>query len=115
MGASTREQIDIDFDALVAAAKKKRMKLSEMSVICGRTSSYLSTMGKTGHISREVYEDLKRRLRIDVGRKNEAAPETPEQMTITFPPQEVTLSAHTMHELARMIVGMLRGEEDDLK
>lgn len=108
--ASTREQVAIDFDELQEAARRKKMKLSEMSVICGRTSSYLSTMGKTGHISREVYEELKKRLRIDVAPRLAV----PEQMTLTFPPQEVTLTPETMRTLAEMIVGMMR-EEDDLK
>ena len=96
----TRKQINIDYDALVKAAEKKKMKLSKMSKICGRTSSYLSTMGKTGHISVDVYEALKERFQIDIGAKPQ---EIQEQLTLTFTPNEITLSPTTMREFAKII------------
>lgn len=112
----SRAQIAIDFNELEIAAKRKKMTLAQMSEICGRTSSYLATMGKTGHISREVYEDLKTRLKIDVAAK-ERPVEVPEQMTLALSPSEVTLSPETMRELARMIAAEIFGmaQEDDRK
>lgn len=113
--ARSRAQVFIDFEELEMAAKKKKMTLAQMSEICGRTSSYLSTMGKTGHISREVYEDLKTRLKIDVAAKERV--EVPEQMTLAISPSEVTLSPETMRELAKMVAGEIFGmvQEDDRK
>lgn len=113
--ARSRAQIAIDFEELEIAAKRKKMTLAQMSEICGRSSSYLSTMGKTGHISREVYEDLKTRLKIDVAAKERV--EVPEQMTLAISPSEVTLSPETMRELAKMIAGEIFGmvQEDDRK
>lgn len=111
--ARSRAQIAIDFEELEMAAKRKKMTLAQMSEICGRTSSYLATMGKTGHISREVYEDLKKRLKIDVAAKERV--EVPEQMTLAISPSEVTLSPETMRELAKMIAAEIFGmvQEDD--
>lgn len=111
----SRAQIAINYEELEIAAKKKKMTLAQMSEICGRTSSYLATMGKTGHISREVYEDLKTRLKIDVAAKERV--EVPEQMTLAISPSEVTLSPETMRELAKMIAAEIFGmvQEDDRK
>lgn len=113
--ARSRAQIAIDFNELEIAAKRKKMTLAQMSEICGRTSSYLATMGKTGHISREVYEDLKTRLKIDVAAKERV--EVPEQMTLAISPSEVTLSPETMRELSKMIAAEIFGmvQEDDRK
>lgn len=113
--ARSRAQIAIDFNELEIAAKLKKMTLAQMSEICGRTSSYLATMGKSGHISREVYEDLKTRLKIDVAAKERV--EVPEQMTLAISPSEVTLTPETMRELAKMIAAEIFGmvQEDDRK